>query len=873
MKVIKRIFLLFFFFVFTVIGTLLLIAFVYEDEVKEYMIKELNKNLKTKVIVDSKNIDFSLISNFPYASLDFKNVTILESQISNSAAGLKGKKKYLKQDTLFVSKKFSLQFNLMDIVSRNYVVKKVKSSGGRVLLRSGSDGSVNWDIWKETDDTSSTLEQSVFNLEKFQLDDISLRFVDFKNKTNISCLINQGVIGGEFSSKEYDLSISGNVMMHQFYIDSVNYINKKPVSLDLNLEVNNETKSYIFSDAAVFISDLKVAVEGKYTDSEPASIDLYLKGKDMDIQSVLSLLPEKYHKHISDYDSDGEFYCNAHISGRWGNSHSPEIKTDFGITKSEITQLSSGIVLKDVHMLGNFYSSSSKDFLELKTFSAALKNGSISGSLRVDNLASPLMQTSLAANIPLSDLQHLLKLDTIWEYPVESLSGAIQIKLEYKGRLNNSGKYLKSDFDNMQLSGEMNLENSGMKIKNSELAFDSINGSFVLENNNINVNSFSGKTSKSDFYLKGFVKNILAYSFTEDADITVDAAFQSGNFDLNDFLTNEQESSKRDTVYEISFSPRINFNLNSNIGRLSFRRFEAENIRGIFQLRNQKLIADPISFSTMGGSVTATGMIDCTQDSFILITCTSNLNKLNINKLFYQFEDFGQDVITHNNLKGIGTAEVQFASVWKSDLSVDMNKIYVRSNLVIEKGELLKFEPMKTLSKYISVSELENIKFSKLQNQIEIRNQTIFIPKMDIQSSALDVTLSGTHTFENEIDYHVKVLMSDVLFQKARKAKKENDEFGVIEDDKSGRTSLFISMTGTVDNPIVKYDKQGAKQNLKENITEEKQTLKQILREEFGWFKKDTSIVKKDKPKDDGKFIIKWDEDEKDDKKKEDDDF
>jgi hypothetical protein len=369
------------------------------------------------------------------------------------------------------------------------------------------------------------------------------------------------------------------------------------------------------------------------------------------------------------------------------------------------------------------------------------------------------------------------------------------------------------------------------------------------------------------------LKNVLAYSFSDDADINVDANLEAGNFDMNEFLLDQKESSKYDTVYNIHFSPRMNFILNTKVGHLVFRKFEANNIAGTFQLKNQKLIGDPISFATMDGTVLASGMIDGTNDSILLVTCNASLKKLNITKLFSELEDFGQSTMTHENLKGIGTAEIQFASVWKSDLTVDLNRIYVRSNMTVEKGELIKFEPMKALSKYIEVSELEDIKFPTMQNQIEIKNQKIYIPKMNIQSSALDLTLSGTHTFNNDIDYHIKVLMSDILFQKARKAKKENSEFGVVEDDNSGKTSLFISMSGTVDDPVFKYDKQGAKQNLKENMTEEKHTLKQILKDEFGWFKRDTTLVKKDKPKDDGKFIIKWDDDEKDKGKKEDDDF
>lgn len=880
MKLLKRITLALLFLFLLIAGTLLIIAFAYENEVKEYMIEQLNKNLKTKVVVDSKDIKLSLLKNFPYASLNFKNIIMMGSVTLPPRLGSKKNKVLPKgedlggaPDTLFSAQELSLQFNIIDILKKHYVVKKVKAENGKVKLRMGADGSVNWDVWKGNGDTTFSAEESTFNLEKFQFDNIELRYLDYKNHNDVSSVIHNGKISGKFTSKEYDLSIKGDLLVNHFNLDSMNYVDNKPMKMDLSLHVDNEKKLYRFSDGLVYLSDLKVSVEGQYVDTKPSYINLFLKGKDMDIQSVLSLLPEKYHKHISDYDSDGEFYCNAHINGKWNAMNSPEVKVDFGITKAEITQLSSEIVLKDVHVLGNYYASSLKDFLDLKTFSASLANGTIAGTIRMDNFSSPNVSASVNANLLLEDVRHLLKIDTIWNYPIESLAGNLKVNMHYNGRWNNSGKYTKSDFSTMNLTGEMALQSAGMKIENSPLAFDSVNGSFVLNDNSVTVNSFSGKTPRSDFYFKGILSDVLAYSFTEDADINVDAAFQSNNFDLNEFLVNQKESSKRDTVYKISFSPRVNFILNSDIGHLVFRKFEAAHIRGTFQLRNQKLIGDPISFSTMDGSVTASGMMDNTIDSTLLITCNANLIKLNIRKLFYQFEDFNQSTITHNHLKGIGTAEVQFASVWKSDLSVDMNRIYVRSNMTIEKGELIKFEPMKALSKYISVSELEDITFSSLQNQIEIKDRKIFIPKMDIHSSALDVTMSGTHTFNNEIDYHFKVLMSDILFQKARKSKKENNEFGVVEDDKSGKTSLFISMTGTVDNPIIKYDKQGAKQNLKENLAEEKQTLKQILRDEFKWFKKDTTLNKKDKPKDDGKFIIKWEEDKKEKDKKEEDDF
>lgn len=869
MKIAKRILLTFVVAILLSVATLFIIALAYENEVKSYMIRELNKNLKTQVVVDSTNIHLSLFRNFPYASLEFREITILGSPTSASH----NKKTKLLRDTLFSASRVGLQFNLLDLLKKNYIVKVVSAENGNLKLHKRADGSVNWDMWKTSEDTVGS-ENSAFNLERFRLDNISVIYLDSRNKTDISLRLNYATIRGEFKSKEYDLTADGNLFMHYFKIDSVNYLSNQTVRADLALGVDNEKNIYQFSNALVQVADLKISVEGSFTDNESSYTDIHLKGKDMDIESVLSVLPESYRSHISDYDSEGEFYFSSSIKGKWDETTTPKISAEFGMKNASIVQLSTGIALTQVELRGRYASDKQNNFIEASSFSASLIDGNVNGNFRVDHFASPYANISAQAILPVESVRQFFKIDTLWNYPIESLSGTMKLDIQYKGALKNSSAYTKEDFTAMNLGGELVLEDAGMRIKNSALAFDNINASLALQDNNIEVKAFSGKTASSDFDLKGVLKNVLAFMITGKEDINIDASLRCRSFDLNEFLVNNEETTKRDTVYRVRFSPLVNFRLNTSIGQLAFRKFRASNISGTFQLRDRKLIGDPLSFSTMNGTVAATGMIDNSTDSLLLITCNAHLKRLNITQLFEQMEDFGQSTLSHHHLKGIGTAEVQFASVWKTDLTPDLHRMYARNNLLIEKGELLKFEPMKALSRYISISELEEIKFSTLQNQVEIRDRKIFIPKMDIQSSALDVTMHGTHTFNNEIDYHFKVAMSDVLFNKARKAKKENSEFGVVEDDKSGRTSLFISMTGTVDEPVIKYDRQGAKMQLKENLAQEKQTLRQILREEFGLFKKDSTLNKKNPPKDDGKFIIKWDDEEDDKKKKkEDEDF
>lgn len=46
-------------------------------------------------------------------------------------------------------------------------------------------------------------------------------------------------------------------------------------------------------------------------------------------------------------------------------------------------------------------------------------------------------------------------------------------------------------------------------------------------------------------------------------------------------------------------------------------------------------------------------------------------------------------------------------------------------------------------------------------------------------------------------------------------------------------------MKGYIDNPTIKYDQKGAVQGIKEDLKQEKQNLKAILQDEFGWFKEE----------------------------------
>jgi hypothetical protein len=263
----------------------------------------------------------------------------------------------------------------------------------------------------------------------------------------------------------------------------------------------------------------------------------------------------------------------------------------------------------------------------------------------------------------------------------------------------------------------------------------------------------------------------------------------------------------------------------------------------------------------MQGQIDTEGMLEQQKNGQFLVKSLSQVSDIDITGVFTSFENFGQEFITDKHLKGELSGLVNFSAGLNEKMKIRKESILADCDIVIQDGELSGFEPMRKLSGFIDVEELEDIKFSTLTNQIFIRNEEVIIPKMDISSSAFDLTGSGLHGFDKNFTYKVKVSLSELLSKKAKKPDNRESEFGVIEDDGLGRVFIYLIIEGSDQGTEVRYDRRGAVQNIKDQFKEEKKELREILNEEFGLFKKDSTLKGDREDNREDKFIWEWDED------------
>jgi len=148
----------------------------------------------------------------------------------------------------------------------------------------------------------------------------------------------------------------------------------------------------------------------------------------------------------------------------------------------------------------------------------------------------------------------------------------------------------------------------------------------------------------------------------------------------------------------------------------------------------------------------------------------------------------------------------------------------------------------------VELDDLKDIKLKEMSNTVEIRDRTIYIPTTEVQSNAMNLTIGGTHNFDNFMDYRLKIRITELLASKSGWVKKKKE--CQLEENKEGGLSAYVIMVGTPDDLKIKYDRKTVQENIKKEIKKETKNFFQDLKKEIKREKSNT----KDRRK------VEWDE-------------
>ena len=788
------------------------LAFAFQDKIADVVLNQLYK--QTKVEIKHEKVSFSLMRKFPMASLQVSDI---------EAKDLQGK------NTLLKAEKITAQFNVFDLLRNNYTIRKIEISYADLHLIINEKGENNWNIFHTKDSVQS--ENVTLQLNMIRLQKVNVIFEHYPQKLTASVHFNRLDAKGDFAENVFVANLSSNAFIREISQNTTAYLSQQKIQFNTKLHIDADKAIYAVEngnfdlDILKFIANITLSKKG-----EMYAVETNLAIKSADIEKIIEKLPNEIHQKTAILKPKGIFSAIVEMNGELGKKNKLNISGNFECKNGSIENVENEIKLSKINMKGRFSTSVPKTLPTMKItvndFSAKLNQGHIHGTLEVENFVQPLVNLTLNGKLNLEDLHNFLPTNYF-----HKTSGSAAVDLTFQNKFTQLEKITAQDFKHSVIQGNILFTNAQLQMHEDETMLENLSGNLRFDNQIVNTEKLKGKLKGNSFELNGKIENVLPYILDDGSRLQITASLYLPDFDIGKLFAKETQTSKKNSKeqqeQELFFPSNMDFDFTFKADKLSYDQFKAQNTVGKAIFSGNVLQLENLQINTCDGKILAHGTVNQQSNSNFLLKCEAKLSDINIQKLFFAFNNFGQKTLTDKNIRGTAHSNVTFSAVVQKNLNIIPHSVVSVVDIQIKNGELNNFSPLESLSKFVELDELRNVKFAALENQINIEKSTINIPAIEIKNNALNLSLWGMQSFSGDIDYHIKLLLQDVLAKKT-KNKRKNEDFGEVIDDNTGKTYLHILATGNIDNPKFKWDSQSAQKGFRQQFSDQKRQIQEI---------------------------------------------
>lgn len=818
--------------------SLFILGKIYEEEIVNKAITALNKKIQTPISVDK--ITLNLWKQFPFVTIELHNVKV------NSSSAINTKDFKDTNTTSFIDlKKVILSFNAKSLLDNTYELNKIILEKGSVHVFIDKKGRGNYVVFSSHKNKNATTQKSSVHLllNSLKIKEVNFFYTNAYKKEVLQIFADHFQIKGELYEKKYTASTKGTLQLKKYNSPYFSFQPEHPTSVKTELNINNDT--IFISKTSLSTKGVRFSGSGIVLRKKTAFVDIQMKGEAIEITSLLRLLPNK--KLMKDLEAEGMLSINTKIKGEWSAKKTPKISSNYSIKNGLLWYEKEHMEFKNLMLNGSF-SSYSKPMLSLSTFSFVLQKSRFSGNATLSDFKQPKFNLTSNFNVNLSDLESFFDIKSF-----DLKQGNLAGKIKVGGKLKQ--KMTKNDWLNLDYKATMQLAHSHLQMKAPTLAIKDLNADIQIDNREIRIRHFS--TFCLDTPILG---SIVVPKFSElltqkTNDLSVFSNLSiGGRLDFNKLkkLFANSHKEKKSKIELTVFSKIL-------VKELMYNKFLGNNVSAELKYKTNELKLNHINFYAFDGNIKSNVEMRSMSNGKMKIYSNTSTKKVSIKKVFEAFDNFNQEFILSTNLKGKLDVNLDGEMFFK-DGEAQKESLNLLGHIKIKDGELIGFEPAKKLATFSEIPELSHLKFATLENDIMINDSKIIIPQMNIVSNAMDINLFGSHQFNGDFEYHIKLLLSEIIGGKNKRLQRRQSAFGVVEDDGLGRTSVYLLAQGKKGDTKIKFDKKALSKHLKKEIQEEKIELKKVLKKEFGWFKKDSLPEKKDTTPQ-KYFEIEWEDD------------
>lgn len=799
-----------------VFGVLFSVIKLYDKEIKDIALKQINNQLISPMII--QNLELSAFNYFPAISLQFSNLLIKDPLANN--------------DTLLFAKNAFLNFDAYDLINKKYIVRKLVLKNGSLAAKVSTDGKENFDVFISKDKSENN--NFKFSLEQLTLKDFSVNYQNIPLSQQYDFTISDSKLKGQFSNQEYDLNILSSMSVNKFDLEGVNYISSKNANTEIILQVKNDPFSLVIKKGKLKIADMNFFLEGDYKSSKKDRINLNIKGNQIQISEIFSILPLDYASIKTKYSSEGIFNFDGNLNGEINNKQPLSFFVNFNAENATLKDKLNNIQLEKIDLSGTF--NNKEQNLKIINFSALMNDKIMRGNLEIDNFKTPTYFLNIEG---LFDLNKIPFFTTLKDF---SLDGETAIEMETKITTKND-KLFFENLDGNIVSEKINIEylplKTQLELNDFEADISKKNMDITVQNSFFNEDEFSMNLNFMDWnkWFQADSKKIKC-----NYDLKLD------KFHLDDFLEifDSKDSSKTD--YQIDLEGAIAAN------ELYYDNLKFFNISSKRLKINKSIEIKNLFMESYDGEILLNiynADLNSDNQNWLI---DGELSSLNIKQLMKSFNDFDQDYIKNEHISGSISSDFNSQLIFDSLNNWDFQNSSIESKNTFKGIVLLEYPFLYDILKVFENSvitrniidinhyekNLHKVVFKDFKSTIIFSDGITEIDKTNFENDVLDFSFYGNYNLENLVDYHLSFNWADIV----RKKKSKSD---IVQENPVKGKQLYLKISGPVEDLSYGFDKAEIKKERKEIISNEKETIKDIIKGDYQEDKKKSEVFELEK--------------------------
>lgn len=823
----KRLLLILGLFIGLLLLALVAITSLFQDQIGDRVTTELNSQLKGELKIDG--FELSFLRSFPNIGANLQGVSL---------DGTDGK-------PLLEAGELSFQAGLLSLLGSNIKLQSVVVRDGGLKIHTKRNGKNNYDIFQEEDNSESAPSSGAIDLKKASVINMDIHYIDEQSKQDIRLFVEEANFTGQFSSDNYELDSDAELMLTYISMDGEQLLSNQSLAYQTKLDVNTATATYGIEQLDIQLGQLPVNSNGQFQLlEEKIVLAINFQSDDGELEDLIGLLPYQYKGYFKEIETRGTFSLDGSVNGEYSERSMPKIKTKLDFSNGRIT---GDRIDARVRELGFSAIYSNGERQNAATSSLALENlqGEIDGDpfaldLSVANFDEPNVDFSANGTLAPGLMAGFIPDERISEGSGKIYLNHLRIKGRYKDMLSVSRA------DRVEMSGQMSFDEAGFVI-NDELVQLS-EGQFNLSGNELSVKQLVLEAPDTRMQFDGQAANILPVLFSDslnskDVSLNFDAKLQVDELDMDQLMALGAPSEEAIVAAEAAgqsdslaiaevekrefITQFLEGTFQASIEDFNYGQLEGKDFRGTLKFSDGTMIIQGQTHAMQGTLVLDGEMIfDATPTLTAKISC----DRVSAYEFFRQSENFGQEVLVADNLEGRLNARFYVEAFFDEEGNFLTDQLQVLGGIGIKDGRLKDFKMLEDFSTFVNIRDLQEIRFTNLENFFEVRNSKLYLPVMFIQSNALNMTISGEHTFDQDISYYIKVNAGQVMADRFRR---HNPKLNPKRARKNGFFNLYYAILGDIDNFNFVSDKRRVLNDFEES-DRRKRDIHYQLERKFG---------------------------------------